>query len=640
MERDWVLLDLIGVSLVSRTTKVSVASFWYDQARYLENFVASLCNQTCGEFEAIFVDDGSSDGLERTIVSTCRKVPFEWVYIKRPDRGFTLNTSRNYGLKASRANIVIFLDGDMLPSRRLVERHYENVAKGASFSVGTRIRSPHLGVASDERYHVFKQPDGLEKPFLYAFGCNLAVDKRFLIKNDIEFDESYNGQYGSDDIDFAYRCYQAGAKFVYDLYASATHVPVDHPDVHKLDQSIRNSQKFQKYHFITGIVQSGPVFFEHRYNANLYKKIIGGEVNMTNHVIKIGKGQRNGDAEPLAKEIGHGRPTFVVAEAGLNHNGSFEIAKKMVEVAALAGADCVKFQKRDVRQMATKHIYETTPTPIPELGETYWEVREKHELTLDEFAELKRLSERLGLIFMITPFDLQSVAFCEELNVACYKIASHSMTDLPTVGKIASLKKPIFISTGMSTQDEVDVAVKAIREHHDDFVLMHCVSSYPQKDEDTNLNIIDYLRDRYQCLVGYSGHEEGTTITAATVLKNVTAVERHFTLDKKMPGFDHSFSLSPEELFTLCKDIRTLEKALGTTEKRVLASEMVARSSYRRSLVTVIPLEKGHVLRESDLTVKEPGTGIPPYAIDKVLGKLLAADLDGDVTLEWRHLTA
>lgn len=359
---------------------------------------------------------------------------------------------------------------------------------------------------------------------------------------------------------------------------------------------------------------------------------------MLNDKIKIAIRDKKENSRLPSKEVGCGQPTFIIAEAGLNHNGSFEIAKKMVELAAASGADCVKFQKRDVDQMATKEVYGTTPTPLPELGKTYREVRERHELTLEEFTRLKQMAERLGLIFMITPFDLQSVEFCEKLDVSCYKIASHSLTDIPTVRKIASLKKPIFLSTGMSTTDEVDIAVRTIRRYHNDLVLMHCVSSYPQKGEDTNFNMIDYLRDRYQCMVGYSGHENGTIISAASVLKKAVAVERHFTLDKKMPGFDHSFSLSPQELRTLCQDIRTLEGALGIKEKKVLASEKRARNAYRRSLVTVKPLQKGHILSELDLTVKEPGTGIPPYEIEHVVGSRLAVDLDGDVTLEQDHL--
>jgi sialic acid synthase SpsE len=474
-----------------------------------------------------------------------------------------------------------------------------------------------------------------EKPYLYAFGCNIAVNKDFLERNNILFDESYNGKYGMDDIDFAFRCYKSGAVFSYDAHASAVHPTGDYPSMNKLTQSMQNFDKFRKYHFVGGIVQSGPVFFEHKYNAELYRKIMGGKmVNEQDMKIKI----VNAENKKLSKELGIGLPAFIIAEAGLNHNGDFQIAKKMVELAAVSGADCVKFQKRDVDQMATKHIYNNTPTPIPELGETYREVREKHELTLEEFSELKKIAEGLGLIFMITPFDLQSVEVCEKLKLDCYKIASHSMTDLPTLKKVASLRKPLFVSTGMSTPEEIDIAVKTIREYHNNFVLMHCVSSYPQKDEDTHLNMIDYLRDRYKCLVGYSGHEEGTVLTEAAVLKRAVAVERHFTLDKKMPGFDHKFSLSPQELFTMCQDIRRIERAMGIPEKKVLVSEMVARNAYRRSLVTVKPLKRGHVLNESDLTIKEPGTGVAPYKLPEVLGKKLKVDLDGDTTLEWPHL--
>ncbi len=616
---------------------VSVVSVWYNQTRYLERFVRALDAQTFKDFELIVVDDGSSDGLSAALDAACRGSEFDRTYVRRQDEGFTLNTSRNYGLALARGDCVVFLDGDMQPSAELVERHFKNIESGAQCSVGTRIRAPHLGVASDERYHVFLDGSWSAKPFLYAFGCNLAIQRSFLVERRISFDESYNGRYGLDDIDLAYRCHKAGATFVYDVYAAATHLPVDHPDMSKLDQCLDNFEQFRRYHFVTGIVQSGPVFFEHKYNAGLYQRIIGGEVTIDKGIIRIESIPANG-GRPIAKDLGHGRPTFIIAEAGLNHNGSIAIARRLVEVASLAGADCIKFQKRDVDQMATRLTYDTTPTPLPELGETYRAVREKHELTFEEFSELKGLAEQLGLIFMITPFDLQSVEFCERLGVTCYKLASHSMTDLPTVRKVAETGKPLFMSTGMSTPEEVDLAVKTVRDHHDQLVLMHCVSSYPQRDEDTNLSVIDYLRDRYRCLVGYSGHEHGTVITAASVLKHAVAVERHITLDKRMLGFDHGLSLTPQELMELCQQIRSLEKALGTPEKRVLASEQKARLAYRRSLVTVGALKKGHRLIESDLTVKEPGTGIPPYEINRVVGRRVAVDLDADVTVEERHL--
>ncbi len=617
---------------------MSVISVWYNQAHYVQRFVSALARQTLREFELIFVDDGSSDGFADARDAACGGVGFDWVSVSRPDRGFTLNTSRNYGLVVARADRVVLVDGDMLPSERLLEKHCANLDRGTHCSVGSRIRAPHLGVASDERYHIFRDGTWSVKPYLYAFGCNLGLDRRFLIANGLVFDESFDGQYGLDDIDLAYRCYKAGGIFVYDIYASATHLPVDYPDVERLKQSSHNFDRFRKYHFVTGIVQSGPVFFEHKYNASLYGRMIGGDVNTPTHVSRIKVARPPAKGGPVVKEIGHGRPAFIVAEAGLNHNGNLEIAKRMVQVAALSGTDCIKFQKRDVDQMATREVYDTTPSPFPELGESYREVRERLELSFEAFAILKELSEELGLVFMITPFDLPSVEFCERLSVPCYKIASHCMTDIPTLKRVTETRKPLFLSTGMSTVEEMDIAVRTVREVHEDLILMHCVSSYPQKDEDTNLALLDYLQDRYQCLVGYSGHEEGTTITAAAVARNAVAVERHFTLDKKMLGFDHSFSLSPQELLTLCQDIRSVEKAIGIPEKRVLACEVLARQNYRRSLVTTRALQTGHVLQESDLTVKEPGTGIPPYSLESVIGKTLASDVPADTTLEATHL--
>ncbi len=617
---------------------LSVVSIWYNQSHYLESFIASLCHQTFQDFDVVFVDDGSSDGLSEAIDEHCLDVSFNWVYVRRPDSGFRLNTCRNYGLSLASGNGVVFLDGDMLPHGNLLLRHATNLEGGADCSVGSRIRRAEAGVASDERFHIFLHELWRPKPYLYAFGCNLGVGRDFVGRHGIRFDERYDGKYGMDDVDFAYQVFAHGGVFKFDLYAKARHLPVDYPSLRKFDDSVSNYDKFRKNRGESGIIQAGSVFFEHKYSADLYRKVLGSEANMGDEQRSIVIGRVACRGEEQLVKVGYGDPVVVIAEAGLNHNGEFELAKRMIELAAVAGATCVKFQKRDVDQMATRLVYETTKSPIPELGETYREVREQHELTLEEFRQLKGLAESLGLIFMVTPFDMQSVEFCEELGVCCYKIASHSLTDLPTVRKVASLRKPLFLSTGMSTLEEIDAAVKAIREYHSDMVLLHCVSSYPHSDEDTNLNIMNFLRDRYGCLVGYSGHDEGTTVTVAAVVKGALAVERHFTMDKKLPGFDHSLSLSPQELFTLCSDIRRVEKAMGTTEKKVLVSERLARDSYRRSLVTAVSLRMGHVFTEDDLTVKEPGTGISPVDIEKVIGAKLLLDLDADVTLEWRHI--
>jgi sialic acid synthase SpsE len=324
--------------------------------------------------------------------------------------------------------------------------------------------------------------------------------------------------------------------------------------------------------------------------------------------------------------IGPGHSCVVIAEAGLNHNGDLEIAKRLIDMAVICGADIVKFQKRTVDILAIQSVLDAKDTRFPEFGETYRQIREHHEFSLDEYALLKKYCEERKIAFLCTAFDIEAVDFLERLEVTAYKVASHSLTNLPLLEYLAKIGKPVILSTGMAQQDEVDSAVEVFNIKDSPLALLHCVSSYPQSAEESNLAMINKLRDHYHLPVGYSGHELGYLPTSVAVALGADIVERHITLDKELIGFDHKLSLEPAELFSMIRDIRTIEKTMGVDEKNVSETERVTRNKYHVSLVAAVDIHGGQEITESVLTLKNPGTGIPYKRINEVIGKV-ARDL-------------
>lgn len=325
---------------------------------------------------------------------------------------------------------------------------------------------------------------------------------------------------------------------------------------------------------------------------------------------------------------------YIIAEAGLNHNGSLPLAKQLIEVAARAGANCVKFQKRNVDTLAVGHVLNAQDNRFPELGKTYREIRQRLEFNLEQYAELKACTESKGLDFLCTPFDHESVEFLEKLGVTRYKLASHSNTNLPLLEHVAALRKPVFMSTGACTLQELDDAVAVFKRHGTELTVLHCVSAYPTPPEEHNLRMIEMLRQRYGLPIGYSGHELGYLPTLAAVALGAVAVERHFTTDKKLMGFDHAISLEPQELSSMVKDIRTIEASLGEAEKRVSERELVTRNKYKVSMVSTRSIPKGAVITAEAITYRNPGTGIHPREAGRVLGKRAAVDIPEDTMIE------
>ncbi len=278
--------------------------------------------------------------------------------------------------------------------------------------------------------------------------------------------------------------------------------------------------------------------------------------------------------------IGGGRPAYVIAEIGLNHNGDVEIAKRLIDVAATAGCDAVKFQKRTPEISTPEHMRDVMrETPWGRM--TYFEYRHRVEFGRDEYIEIGDHATMRGLDWFASPWDVPSVEFLEDLNVAAHKVASASLTDIELLEALRETGKPVILSTGMSTMEQIDRAMDVLNT--DRVILLHATSTYPMEPEEANLRMISTLRDRFAGVpVGYSGHERGLQISLAAVSLGAVAVERHITLDRTMWGSDHAASLEPGGLEHLVRDIRIIETALGDGVKRVFPGEEAPMAKLRR----------------------------------------------------------
>lgn len=336
------------------------------------------------------------------------------------------------------------------------------------------------------------------------------------------------------------------------------------------------------------------------------------------------------------KHVGEGEPVFFIAEIGNNHNGDYYLAKRSIEEAVKSGADAVKLQKRFISETFTKELIDKPQTKDQIFGKTYGEYRQALELNQEEFAKLKELSDKLGVIFFATPFDKKSTDFLEEIGVPVYKVASFDVTNLPLLEYVAKKEKPMFLSTGMCTIDELDEAVETILRHNDQLIIKHCVSVYPSPDEKINLKTILFLRERYAPLpIGYSGHEQDTLPTLAAVTLGVSSVERHFTLDRALPGPDHaSVSIEPEMFNAMVRDARRIEKALGEPVKKCTEEELKTREKHGKSIVSAKAIPAGTMITADMLVCKSPGYGLKPNMIEKVIGKKAKVDISLDTVIK------
>jgi len=333
--------------------------------------------------------------------------------------------------------------------------------------------------------------------------------------------------------------------------------------------------------------------------------------------------------------IGDGRHVFVIAEAGVNHNGQVNLAKKMIDAAKKAGADAVKFQVFKAGEIVTKTAGKATYQKG--VGKSQYEMLKKLELTEDEFRQLATYAKRKNIIFLASAFDRKSVNLLDELNVPVFKIPSGEITNFPLLDHIAKKGKPIILSTGMSTSQEVKEALDVLkRGGARDVVLLHCVSAYPAEIEEVNLRAMEALKRRFKLPVGFSDHTLGISVPIAAAALGAVVIEKHFTLDKKLPGPDHKASLGPDELGEMVVRIREVEKALGDGVKRPTKSEVAIKKVVRKSIVAKVNIPKGTVITGEMLELKRPGTGLGPKYLEKVIGKRAKKNMRADelVTLE------
>jgi len=340
------------------------------------------------------------------------------------------------------------------------------------------------------------------------------------------------------------------------------------------------------------------------------------------------------------KKIGYEEPNFIIAEIGNNHNGEFALAKKMIEAAALAGADAVKLQRRTVDEVFTKELLGKEQTHSKSLGTTYGAYRKKLELKGEELSKLKDIAHSLNLVFFVTPFDLTSAKVLAEIGMDAWKIASFDVSHPELVEFVAKQGKPLFLSTGMSTLEDVDLAIKTVQKYNDKLILNQCVSIYPTPSEDLNLGAIKTLIDRYRPIpVGYSGHEMGYFPTIAAVAIGACTVERHFTYDKTLPGPDQAtVSLEPHEFAHMVKQIRIVEAAVRDNKKYIHEREIPLKNKHSKSVVSRAPIKAGTTITASMLVFKSPGYGIKPSLVHTVIGRKTKIDIDDDIVILEEHL--
>lgn len=326
----------------------------------------------------------------------------------------------------------------------------------------------------------------------------------------------------------------------------------------------------------------------------------------------------------------------IIAEAGVNHNGNIELAKKLIDVAAESGADYVKFQTASLDGIVSKSA-KMSQYQVKNIGveTSQKEMLSKLLLPYDAFVELHDYCKIKNIAFLSTPFDIESIDFLSELGVPFWKIPSGEVTNYPYLKHIGKTKKPVVMSCGMSTLEEVQVAMGVLKENGTpEISILHCNTDYPTKMEDVNLKAMNWLEEKLGVPVGYSDHTLGTEVAIAAVARGAQIIEKHFTLDRNMEGPDHVCSLEPLELKQMVQAIRNIEKALGEKEKRVTSSERHNIAVARKSIVCARNIKYGEILTEDMLTTKRPGTGINPMFWKQVLGKRANRDYVEDDVLD------
>ncbi len=323
--------------------------------------------------------------------------------------------------------------------------------------------------------------------------------------------------------------------------------------------------------------------------------------------------------------IGDGQPAYIIAELGINHNGNPKIARQLIDVATEAGADAVKFQKRDLRLLYPQGVLDDLTTGEKEL-QFFIPFLRQAQLSDEEFVELADYTRRQGLEFLCTPWDEASADFLESLNVPAYKVASADLTNVFLLDYLAQKHKPLIVSTGMSRWEEIEYAANFLHEREVKFVLLHCQATYPAAFKDINLRFMQRLRE-LGVPVGYSGHERGVALSTVAAALGACIIERHITLDRTMRGPDHAASLEPQGLSKMIRDIKLMETAVGQTDRFLSRGEVLNRHALRKSLAAARDITVGEVISEDMLQALGPGSGISPQRYQELIGRKVSHDI-------------
>jgi len=335
--------------------------------------------------------------------------------------------------------------------------------------------------------------------------------------------------------------------------------------------------------------------------------------------------------------IGDNKPVFIIAEAGVNHNGSIELAKELIDVAKDANANAIKFQTFRTEEIITKYADKADYQKEMTGDGSQFEMVKKLELGQDDFRELAEYAKKHDIMFLSTPFDEKSSDLLNDLKIPAFKISSGDITNHPLLAYVAKKGKPMIISTGMSTREEVREAVITIENAgNNDIVLLHCTSNYPARYDDCNLKAMLTLKKEFNLLVGYSDHTLGIIVPLAAVSMGACIIEKHITVDKNLPGPDHNASLLPEELKEMVLQIKVIEKVLGSEEKNPVFRELKFQKVVRKSIVAKGPISKGTIISNKMIAIKRPGTGLAPKFINDIIGKVAVTNIkkDEQITLD------
>ncbi len=332
--------------------------------------------------------------------------------------------------------------------------------------------------------------------------------------------------------------------------------------------------------------------------------------------------------------IGESEVPYIIAEIGINHNGDFDLAKQMIAEAAHSGVDAVKMQKRTIDEMYTKDALDVPYLKPYAFGKTYGEHKKFLEFSDDQYIELQKYAHSLGVEFLVSGFDSTGFEFIEKvLDVPIHKVASPFVTDYPLLKQVAEYGKPIFLSTGMHTMDEIRASVEFIRQYNDKIMLFHAVTMYPVPNNQVNLNVISTFKNELGTLVGYSSHDTGVAIPAAAIALGACVIEKHFTLDRTMVGPDHAASAESRGMELIVKYSRAVRDSMGSYTRDMNEAETAARIKYGVSITSKRSISKGEVISEENIMVKCPGGGISPAEYWNLLGKRAVKDINADKTI-------